>query len=205
MAVAALTVTLLTGCVGQQEFDITYYNLSAPATGKPAPAPKFGSIFVHDFYVNPSYEDKNFNYRTGDLTYETDFYNQFKLSPRMQFTALTREALKRSGLFQTILMPESSRVSDYSIAADVSQFYADFRNPQNPRAVLTVSYNLTRNLRKGLEHPLLFAKTYSESVPIAKKTADEVARAWDLAFGNITRQFLRDLARVTPPAAGETQ
>ncbi|MDR2463167.1 MAG: hypothetical protein LBD30_05245 [Verrucomicrobiales bacterium] len=200
---AALTVTLLAACLGKQPLDITYYSLTVPAVGQPVADPKFGSVFVRDFYLNPNYEDKNFNYRTGDLTYETDFYHQFKLSPRAQLTSLTRDTLRNSGLFKTVLMPESSQVSDYALVADVSQFYADFRNPQNPRATLTINFNLSHNPKKGLERPILFSKTYSESIPIAKKTADNVATSWNTAYAGIMNQLLQDLTALTPPPSVE--
>jgi ABC-type uncharacterized transport system auxiliary subunit len=196
---AVLTVILFGGCVGKQHLDITYYNLDAPAVGKTLPAPKFGSLFVRNFYMNPSYEDKNFNYQTGDLTCETDFYNQFKLSPRTQFTTLTRGILRESGLFKDVIMPESSQISDYALETDVPKFYADFRDPQNPRANLTINFSLSYNPKKSLEHPILFTKAYSESIPIAKKSAGEVARSWNIAYANIMQKLLRDLAEVTPP------
>jgi ABC-type uncharacterized transport system auxiliary subunit len=199
LPLAALTVILFSGCVGKQHLDITYYSLDTPEIGKVIAEPKLGTVFVRDFYMNPTFEDKNFNYQTGDLTYETDFYNQFKLSPRSLFTTLMRSTLKESGLFKAVLMPESSMISDYALEADVQKFCADFRDPQNPKAYLSINFSLSYNPKKGLERPVLFTKTYTQAVPVAKRSAAEVAKAWNTAYANIARQLVQDLATVNPP------
>jgi len=198
-ALLLLPVILFGGCVGKQHLDITYYSLETPDIGKVIPEPKLGSVFVRDFYINPAFEDKNFNYQTGDLTYETDFYNQFKLSPRSLFTALMRNTLKESGVFKDVIMPESSVISDYVLEADVQKFCADFRDPNNPKAYLTTNFSLSYNPRKGLDRPILFSKTYSQVVPIPQRTAAAVARAWNTAYANMASQLIQDLATVNPP------
>ncbi|MDR1305404.1 MAG: hypothetical protein LBK76_09310 [Verrucomicrobiales bacterium] len=199
----ALPVLLLTGlltaCAGKQPLHITHYSFTVPAI-EAAPAPKFNVIFVRDYYVNPAYEDKLFDYRTGELTYESDFYHQYALFPHTQFTTLTRIILQKSGLFKKVLLPGSAQLSDYVLESNVAELYADFRDPRQPVTRLTISFHLVYHPPgKSGAHPTWFKQTYTQVIPLRRRTAAEVAAAWNTAYTNIMLNLVRDLAGLTLP------
>ena len=189
---------LLAGCLSKSKPDIEYYNFS---TGNVSQyKTKFGTVFVRDFYINPAYEVKNFVYQTGDLSYESDYYNQLQLSPRTAFSTTARAYLADSGLFKSVIMPLSAINSDFFLEGNVNEFYADFRNKKSPFAKLNIEFKFYPNSRTRLlsDDPLL-TKTYQESIAISGDRAADVAAAWNQAYNKILSRLLKDLSQVTPP------
>ena len=60
-------------------------------------------LTVRRIRVTPKYEGKGLVYRLSELSYESDFYNEFFISPVSMFTEEIRKQLSESGLFKIVV------------------------------------------------------------------------------------------------------
>ena len=70
-------------------------DISSPDTGK--------ILAVRRLRVSPKYEGKGLVYRLKELSYESDFYNEFFIYPVSMFTEEIRKRLAGSGLFKQVV------------------------------------------------------------------------------------------------------
>jgi cholesterol transport system auxiliary component len=193
---AALLILLLAGCGGLSKSypERNYYMFEVPpVTNKLAPV-KGAMVEVYRFNVSPGSEGKEFIYRTGDVSYESDFYNQFFRPPGAMLTELTIRWLGDAGLFTDVMGSVSQTSPNYYIEANVVQLYGDYRS--SPKAVMQIQFILLKfttdsNYNDNTE--IVFGKTYTSEIPIASKTPYDLMIGWNTALGDILNSFLTDM------------
>ncbi len=166
-----------------------------PATLKPAQV-KGAIVEVARFNVSPGSDGKEFIYRTGDLSYESDFYNQFFRPPGAMLTELTISWLNDTGLFQDVLSTVTQAGANYFVEANVVQLYGDFR--ASPKAVMQIQFLLLKYSSDSSyddNTEIVFGKVYSSEIPIASQTAKDLMKGWNIALGDILNAFLADLQK----------
>jgi cholesterol transport system auxiliary component len=193
---AALLLLFLTGCGGLSKSypERNYFMFELPPVKKQIPPVKGASAEVYRFNTSPGSEGKEFIYRTGDLSYESDFYNQFFRPPGAMLTELTIRWLTEAGLFANVMGSVSQISPNYFIEANVIQLYGDYRS--SPRAVMKIQFVLLKyttddNYNNNTE--IVFGKTYTSKIPIASKTPNELMKGWNTALGDILNAFMTDL------------
>lgn len=162
---------------------------AAVATSKP------GTLRIGTFNVSAPYRDKAFTYRTGDVKYESDFYNEFFVAPGPMIGQATSKALANAKLFARVVpagtAPEDG---DFLLEGFVSDLYADAR--EKPAAgVVGVSFYLTRTTYPSA---VVWSRDYRERVALATSTPEALANAWNEALGRVLAALVRDLAETDP-------
>ena len=99
-------------------------------------------LAVQPFSIAPAFQGKGFVYRTDENQYESDFYNEYFVSPAAMLTNQTRNWLSESGTFAQILSPVSSVEPTHILEGHIKQIAADARDKANPQAVLEISFFL---------------------------------------------------------------
>ena len=81
-ALAALALAVaLTGCGLTRPAPVKNTFLLDPPLPPVVSAPKPGTLRIGAFNVSAPYRDRAFTYRTGDVKFESDFYNEFFVAP----------------------------------------------------------------------------------------------------------------------------
>ncbi|MBF0530746.1 MAG: hypothetical protein HQK55_16065, partial [Deltaproteobacteria bacterium] len=128
----------LTACSGLKQSypEKYYYALNAQRPAQNLPNSSGPNLLVGRFRVSPRYEGKSLVYRTGDLTYQADYYNEFLVSPASMFGETTGRWLAASGLFKAVLDGPSQILPDLTLECAVNSLYGDFRPDSLPKAIL---------------------------------------------------------------------
>ncbi len=141
-----LTMVLfaLGGCLQHQPAPSkTFYMLSIESNPSPLNAPLASCLRVRPVTVHPSFAGASLIYRTGDLTYEKDYYNQFMVAPDLQFASLLNDWLRTAGVSLCIDTLESDR-KRMILEPHLEALFVDFRKSEAPAAYAGFRFVLTR-------------------------------------------------------------
>jgi cholesterol transport system auxiliary component len=158
-------------------------NISSPDTGK--------VITVRRFRVSPKYEGKGLVYRLEELSYESDYYNEFFISPASIFTEEIRKRLAGSGLFKQVLVPSSLLDSTYILEGAVTALYGDYRVPTAPKAVMEIKFFLLEETDNN--HKIIFQSQYHKEEPFKTNMPGALVKGWNTVFNQILTEFETDL------------
>lgn len=146
---------------------------------------------VVTFSVSPQYEGKDFVYRKGDVVYESDFYNEFLISPSDMFTEQIRQWVARSGLFGQVADLASYNEPTFFLGGTVTAMYGDFRNVSAPKAIMEIEFLLSRDVSDKGE--VAFQKRYHTEIPLDRASAQALVKGWNEALRQILTDFEKDL------------
>lgn len=182
---------LLPGCVrlGQRAPEKVSYVLSAehPASSPQANIP--GILQVTPLRISSRFASRSFVYRQGDSRYQTDFYNEFLVSP----ASLTQEEIVRwlsaSGIFSAVSSSSGPLPPDYILQGQIIDLYGDFRSQQTS-GVLEIAFLL-------LEHnTILLNRHYRSVIPLVNTSADALVDSWNTALTRILENLEKDLGDI---------
>ncbi|MBF0476884.1 MAG: hypothetical protein HQK59_13850 [Deltaproteobacteria bacterium] len=183
----------LTGCVKLDKSypDKHYYALDITRPRSDV-GPQVGPVLmVRNITVSPRYDAKNFVYRQVDLSYQSDFYNEFFLSPGMMVTEVIRNWMTAGGLFQNVVDTPSYVSPNYVLEGAVNSLYGDYRNRQTPQAVLEMQFFLVQSLDG--KTPIIFQKQYRQTVALANDSPQALARGWNDGLTRILTELEQDM------------
>jgi ABC-type uncharacterized transport system auxiliary subunit len=199
--VLALVCALgLSGCsLFDRGFQPSTSYLIAPPPQVPLAGERFGSLMVTRFGAIPPHDGKSFLYRNTDGTWRQDPYAGFIANPSdMMSDALVR-ALEQSGRCEMVGVESVAMHFDFSIEGVIEAFYADFSEPDAPKAVVRVrAYLLDR--RAGAPK-LVDQVVGSGTAPITAAEPGKVAEALSAAVGMAIHELLEDLTVELPKAS----
>ena len=158
-------------------------DISSPDTGK--------VITVRRLRVSPKYEGKGLVYRLKELSYETDFYNEFFISPVSMFTEEIRKRLAGSGLFKHVVDPSSLLDSTYVLEGAVTALYGDYRASTAPKAVMEIQFLILQQTDVNPE--IVLQRQYHKEEPLNGSTPDALVKSWNTALNQILTEFENDL------------
>ncbi len=193
-----LSLPLLLCCVGCLSrpalIHQTFAFQSPPITN--APVVQNGHVVtLRAVEVSPLFEGRSLAYRTGPESYELDPYASFLVTPANALAIPLRAYLRNSGAFQNVLDQGSPLVADTVLQTHVTELYGDFRQPNQPAAVLSLRLLLLR-ARTTQPPELLLEKAYSRRVTLREKTAAAVVAGWDQALSEIMAAAAPDLRAI---------
>jgi len=158
-------------------------DISSPDTGK--------VITVRRLRVSPKYEGKGLVYRLKELSYETDYYNEFFISPVSMFTEEIRKRLAGSGLFKNVVDPSSLLDSTYVLEGAVTALYGDYRASTAPKAVMEIQFLILQQTDVNPE--IVLQRQYHKEEPLNGSTPDALVKSWNTALNQILTEFENDL------------
>ena len=152
------------------------------------------SLDVNRFTISPRSQGREFIYRTTDLEYKSDFYNQFFRPPDNIITEAVREWINQSGLFEDVLTPASQALPEYVIEGNVIELYGDYRDESAAKAVMQIQLFLLRTSQHGSGPDILMSKTYESEQSIGAESPNALMNGWNRTLENILSEFLYDLS-----------
>ena len=168
-----------------------YFVIEMPRSADPSESAGDRILSVANLRISPRYADKSFVYRTSDSGYEADFYNQFLTSPDTMISEELRKGLAASREFKYVLGPSDQQQPNYVLEGSVNALYGDFRNPNQPAAVLEIEFFLY-NESAG-NSGIVTQKRYVKSVPIRERSPEALVKGWDQALEALVSTLAVDL------------
>lgn len=189
-------VIITAGCTGLSKKypEREFYMFEVPPVDVKYPPVKDAVVEITRFNVSPGSDGKEFIYRTGELKYDSDFYNQFFRPPGAMLTEVTVRWLNDAGLFQDVFGSVTQADANYFIEGNVIRMYGDFRS--SPRAVMEIQFLLlkyTDDSSYDDNTKIVLARNYSSEIPIASTSPKDLMQGWNKALGEILNAFLGDM------------
>ena len=181
------------GCINlERSYIEKHYFVLDSSPAEDIDFPDTGKILaVRRFRVSPKYEGKGLVYRLGELNYESDFYNEFFVSPVSMFTEEVRKRLAMSGLFKHVVEPSSLLDPTYILEGAVTALYGDYRVSTAPKAIMEIQFLLLQEMDVSPE--IILLRQYHKEEPLNGNTPDALVKSWNTALNQILTEFENDL------------
>jgi hypothetical protein len=187
--------------------DRRYFVLELPRENVPDNPAGRGVLQLAAVRVSPRYADRNFVYRRSDTRFESDYYNQFLISPSALLTEEIRGALERAGIFRYVVGPTQPLTPTHVLDSAVNVLYGDFRELEAPRAVIEIEFFLSREAPvqpqtiapvgsgENVDPPsgIILHKRYQAAVPVDARTPEALVQGWNKALASIVTSLITDL------------
>jgi cholesterol transport system auxiliary component len=189
LALLAVLPILSAGClsVSKEAPRKSYFVLQAERPAEETAPPSKPMVTVLPFQVTPPYDDRGFVYRTGELRYESDFYNEFFVEPAEMLARATRDWLDGSAAFRVASADVDYGAAGVQLKGYVRAFYGDYRNPGAPAAVLEIEFLAHDGAETVLQ------RSYARAITMNSPSAEGLAAAWNEALAQILRELEGDM------------
>jgi cholesterol transport system auxiliary component len=165
------------------------------AAKKPGPE-ELGVLRVRRVRVSPLFERKRFVYRTGENTFEDDFYREFFAPPGVLLRSAILDWLETSRVFSSVLKDPKAREADWTLEAKVHEFYVDARNPDALQTVLEMDFTLFDARSPDLH--VVFQKEYSTGSDLSGKSGEAIMAGWAQSLSKVLSKLETDLQASIP-------
>ncbi len=192
---------LAVGCLSREHAEKQRHVLSlaeAPVAVATAGAADGLVLRVDRVRVSELFERKGFVYRTGETTYEEDFYNEFFLQPAALMRRAAQSQLAATGLFAQVLDGSDRGRADWALEVWVPSLYADLRTDET-RAVLVIEYVIVDT--SSPHQDLVLRRRYDTSEPVASRSAAAILAGWNRGMERSLAALAADLGEPLSLAA----
>lgn len=167
-AIFILLVLPAAGCTVAPEKDYSVkrqYVLRAERDDQPAANGAAPALRVRRFRASSPFSGTQLVYRRGDVTFETDFYNELLAPPASMITAQVRQWLGSGDVFASAVGVGSLANTAYLLEGNIIALHGDYADKKKPAAVLEIQFFLIDD--SGNENAVVFHKTYRQTAPLA--------------------------------------
>jgi len=187
----SVILCLFSGCVRlERGYPVKRYFMIDVSRGDEVyPAVADGALKIATFSVSPQYDGRGFVYYKGSSIYESDFYNEFFISPGAMLTEEVRQWVAASGLFRHVADLSGARKPTYLLEGRIAALYGDYSKASAPKAVLEAEFLLTQDVSAGAYR--LLDNRYRRAVLLDGSAPTALVAGWNEAL----RQILTDLER----------
>ena len=183
---------LFVGCLSIEKSypDKRYFVLDIALDTSPQNPVETGTLQIGSARVSPRYADKNFVYRRSDTRFESDFYNEFLISPGVLVAEELRQGLSQSGLFKFVVGSVNALAPTHTLETVVNSLYGDFRDVRAPQAVMEIEFFLSE---EGSPSGIVFHKRYHSAIPLEGRNPEALVQGWNRALEAISGSLVSDL------------
>lgn len=169
--------------------------LDVASEARPVAQDATAVLKVGKFRMSPLFVGRTMVYRTGELQYENDFYNEWFISPGSLLTQQVHGWLSKTGRFRFVLMGTNHIDPTHTLEGSVTEFYGDYRQAGSPKAVLSLELHL---LEETKERQVVLQRTYRHEVSLADRSPDALAGGLTEALRLSLSDFDKDLGNLFP-------
>jgi cholesterol transport system auxiliary component len=153
----------------------------------------FGILRIAKIRMSPPYTGKGFIYKKSINTFDTDFYNEFLVSPDDMLAELIRKWMASSGLFDRVTCSPGHFKENYILEGAVTTMHGDYSDMNHPFAVFCIQFFLIKD--SGLNYQLIFQKNYAKKLSIDKHNTQSLVQGWNKALTQIMIDFQSEIEK----------
>jgi len=186
-------IFFLAGCVSVSAPSIKYYALLRSKIGKHYNknyCHKKKSIMVYDFSIVQRYSSLSFLYRVSNVRFINDYYNSFLNQPAEEIKNNFIYFLTNYSGFAFVTDDASFQNVDYNLHAKILELYGDYRNRNNPKAVVEIRFVLSDKNNK-----VILDKIVKSAVVIKRKNSRSFVVAMSTALRRVYITISSDIDR----------
>ncbi len=195
--VALAALAFATGCSFTRPAPVKETYLLEPALPAAVAKSQAGSLRVGTVNVGAPFRARSFVVRESELKYDSDFYREFFVPPGVMIADATARSLVAAKVFAQVTRPGVTVDANWVLDGFVGALYADARDPENPAAVLGVTYYLSRD-DGGASAPA-WSRGYRKRVAFASSGTGAYVNALNTALSEVLAELTRDLAAAELP------
>jgi cholesterol transport system auxiliary component len=152
---------------------------------------KSNNIKISKVKVSPFFEGKNFVYRQGENSYESDYYNEFLIFPAYNLNEVIGKWFSKSNPSESPQMEFLD--STYLLSTNIESMYVDFREEKIPKTM----WDIVFLLQKYNDTNLLFKKRYILETRLESMTPENIIQSWNVGLTEILTSLQADLMSVS--------
>jgi cholesterol transport system auxiliary component len=191
LSLASITSLVFAGCFGVTKTfpEKKYFLIEIENQNSGNNPPKGSGFKIRRFSISQRFEGKEFVYRKDNVTFESDFYNSFFISPSSNLREEFARGLLGLKTFEWDAGANTRIEPSHFIEITVSDLYGDFRN--SPKAIVNLElFVYTENQSIPL---VILKKTYKRSIEIQTKEAGDLVAGYNQALKQILQEIDEDL------------
>lgn len=192
--VVIMIVAVISGCADSRIYTKQQYALEVNHGAGEQGEGGVGIVRVRRFQISEGFSGIGLVYRTSEVNYESDFYNEFMVSPVSIITEQSRRWLDDSGVFAGVVDTSSGVKAGYVLEGNVVCLYGDYRDKESPEAVLEIEFTLISV--KAMADPIVFHRTYSAAKAVEPANAAALVNGFNGCLAEILGGFEADLRKV---------
>lgn len=132
-------------------------------------------------------------YRTGEMTWEKDYYNHFLVTPDQQLGKLLEDLMRNAGITECVDQADNDGPR-LTLEPHIEALYADFRTAAAPEAYAKIRFVVTRYDRSCRCSSIQLDQAFEAAIPLPPKpSAEAVVQAMSKAIEDILNRFSRQL------------
>jgi len=192
--VVIMIVGLISGCADSRIYTKQQYALEVTRGAGEQGERGVGIVRIRRFQISEGFSGIGLVYRTSEVNYESDFYNEFMVSPVSIITEQSRRWLDKSGVFAGVVDTSSGVKAGYVLEGNVVCLYGDYRDKESPEAVLEIEFTLVS--AKAIANPIVFHRTYAAARAVEPANAAALVKGFNGCLSEILDSFEADLRKV---------
>ena len=187
LMLSCLLCLMLAGCISSKYVERKQYLFDTQKEAVNKTAKTYScSVFIDHVAAEPPFDQLDFLYRIKSGQYLVDYYHGFFVPPTEQLDSILGTYLDISGKFNVDVteLPTSKN----KLKVKLIELYADYRDRDNPRAIITLNFLLTKLVDD--KTVVLLDKALRSSVVLKEKNTDSLLRAWNVGIQDILKQAI---------------
>ncbi|MEI8055013.1 MAG: hypothetical protein WCH10_03315 [bacterium] len=198
LMVCCLLCLATIGCISAKYVEQKQYLLEIKTLPEKKAAPDKCFVFVDHVTAIAPFDQLDFLYRIKPGQYLTDYYHSFLVSPAEQLEPIFINYLKALGDFG--LDTTTSLAAQNKLQVQITELYADYRDHDNPKAVIALHFVLTRLIVN--EPVVLLDKVLYAKVALKNKDTNSLLVAWSVGLRDVLTRGVRALNAVLSKTRG---
>lgn len=146
---------------------------------------------IAKFRMSPAFTGKGFIYKKNEITYDTDFYNEFLVSPDIMLAEVVRKWFDSSGLFKRVTCSPGHFKEKFILEGAVTAMYGDYSNKKTPIAVLNIQFFLIKD--SGLSYHMILRKNYNKQIIVKTNKTNSLVKGWNQLLTEMLSDFQSEI------------
>jgi cholesterol transport system auxiliary component len=191
-----LVLLVLSSCVNLTKSNPVrqYYALDVTRQAESG-VPVAGTVLeVRRLLVSPTFQGQELVYRTEDTRYESDFYNQWFVSPSAMLTQQVQNWLINAHLFENVVTTSSYMQATHRLEGNVTALYGDYRQKDRRKAVVGIHMVLIED--NPTRTAIVFQRDYNQNVEVTDTSPDGLTQAWNQGLEQVFMALEQDLRKI---------
>jgi len=194
--VLSLALLVLSSCLNlaKSNPERQYYSLDVTRR-EDSGVPLAGTVLeVQRLVVAPAFQGQGLVYRTEDTRYESDFYNQWFVSPGAMLTQQVQNWLINARLFEHVVPTSGTIEATHRLEGTVTALYGDYRQRDRRKAVVGMRMVLIED--NAQRTVIVFQHDYRQMVELADTSPDGLTLAWNQGLEQVFMALEQDLRNI---------